>query len=278
MSDWGISVKGMHNVADASPLQFIRKISESDAALDSGSSKTFDFSGSVPAGTTLVVWTDIAVAVLESSSQLPYRVLPINIAVSGLKVTISLESYGTGGWIFPTPRRPTGFWVFGVYGQPARGDWGAWINQGGAYPAVVNSDAGMFLTQKITPFSGGFMAAWYRTGTIAISGKTVTGSGTNWTDNKFGIGTGQALLVPADGDVKIYEIARVDSATQLTLSADAGSVAAGSEYAILSFYTDSTPDFARRLSAHQSLDGYYQITAPDDTPVTMDGWQTSDGK
>jgi hypothetical protein len=107
------------------------------------------------------------------------------------------------------------------------------------------------------------MAAWYRTGTIAISGKTVTGSGTNWTDNKFGIGTGQALLVPADGDVKIYEIARVDSATQLTLSADAGSVAAGSEYAILSFYTDSTPDFARRLAAQL---GYYQSQ--------MDGWQT----
>jgi hypothetical protein len=178
MSDWGISVKGMHNVADASPLQFIRKISESDAALDSGSSKTFDFSGSVPAGTTLVVWTDIAVAVLESSSQLPYRVLPINIAVSGLKVTISLESYGTGGWIFPTPRRPTGFWVFGVYGQPARGDWGAWINQGGAYPAVVNSDAGMFLTQKIsTTFTGQYQLSCSENAMVFC----------NWTDTGVGI-------------------------------------------------------------------------------------------
>jgi hypothetical protein len=131
------------------------------------------------------------------------------------------------------------------------------------------------------------MAAWYRTGTIGISGKTVTGAGTNWTDNKFGIGPGQALLVPADGDVKIYEIARVDSATQLTLVADAGSVAAGSEYAIMSFYTDSRPDFARRLSAQL---GYYQsladdlqiimtgtgsvtITAPDDTPVTISSFK-----
>jgi len=104
--------------------------------------------------------------------------------------------------------------------------------------------------------------AWYKNGTIAISGVTVTGTGTNWADNKSGIGSGQALLVPAAGTVKMYEILRVDSATKLTLTSSAGTVAAGSAYAIMSFYTDSVPDFARRLSAQLS---YYQ--------TQMDGWQ-----
>ena len=106
------------------------------------------------------------------------------------------------------------------------------------------------------------MSAWYRSGTIAVAGKTVTGTGTNWTDNKMGIGPGQALLIPGAGTVKVYEIARVDSATQLTLTDDAGTVSAGQAYAIMSFYSDSVPDFARRLSAQLS---YYQSQ--------MDGWQ-----
>ncbi|WP_338464536.1 tail fiber domain-containing protein [Franconibacter daqui] len=106
------------------------------------------------------------------------------------------------------------------------------------------------------------MSAWYRSGTIAVAGKTVTGTGTNWTDNKMSIGPGQALLIPGAGTVKVYEIARVDSATQLTLNDDAGTVSAGQTYAIMSFYSDSVPDFARRLSAQLS---YYQSQ--------MDGWQ-----
>ena len=106
------------------------------------------------------------------------------------------------------------------------------------------------------------MSAWYRSGTIAVAGKTVTGTGTNWTDNKMGIGPGQALLIPGAGTIKVYEIARVNSATQLTLTDDAGTVSAGQAYAIMSFYSDSVPDFARRLAAQLS---YYQSQ--------MDGWQ-----
>jgi len=129
--------------------------------------------------------------------------------------------------------------------------------------------------------------AWYKNGTVAISGVTVTGTATNWTDNKSGIGPGQALLVPAAGTVKMYEILRVDSATKLTLTSSAGTVAAGSAYAILSFYTDSIPDFARRLSAqltyYQSqMDGWQQIMtgtgsitidAPDGTQVTLSSFK-----
>lgn len=128
---------------------------------------------------------------------------------------------------------------------------------------------------------------WYKTGTISISGATVTGSGTNWTDNKQGIGPGQALLIPAAGTVKMYEILRVDSATKLTLTSEAGTVAAGQVYAIMSFYTDSIPDFARRLSAQLSyyqsqMDGWQQImtgtgsitlTAPDGSSVTVSSFK-----
>lgn len=107
--------------------------------------------------------------------------------------------------------------------------------------------------------------AWYRDGTVRVTNgsATVTGTGTLWGDNKQGIGPGQMLLVPAAGTVQVYEILRVDSNTQLTLKDNfVGTTAAASVYAIPSFYTDSVPDFARRLSAQL---GYYQSQ--------MDGWQ-----
>ncbi|MCZ4058231.1 hypothetical protein O3W44_02645 [Pantoea sp. LMR881] len=134
--------------------------------------------------------------------------------------------------------------------------------------------------------------AWYTTGTIAVSGTTVTGTGTNWLDNKQSIGAGQALLIPGSGTVKMYEIASVTSATKLTLKTSPGTIAAGQAYAILSFYTDSVPDFARRLAAQLSyyqsqMDGWQQImtgtgnvtlTAPDGMSVTISSFSklTSD--
>lgn len=105
------------------------------------------------------------------------------------------------------------------------------------------------------------MSAWYRTGTITSAGNVVTGTGTLWADNKMGIGSGQMLLVPGDGVVRIFEISSIDSNTQLRLVAIPDSPLTGN-YAIASFYTDSVPDFARRLAAQLS---YYQSQ--------MDGWQ-----
>ncbi|WP_449649176.1 pyocin knob domain-containing S74 family peptidase [Rahnella aceris] len=104
--------------------------------------------------------------------------------------------------------------------------------------------------------------AWYKTGTVAVAATKVTGTGTNFLDAKFGIGPGQAFLLPASGTVKIYEIASVEDATHLTLTTTAGTVAAGAAYAVMSFYTDSVPDFSKRLAAQL---GYYQSQ--------MDGWQ-----
>lgn len=103
--------------------------------------------------------------------------------------------------------------------------------------------------------------AWYRVGTITSSGNVITGVGTKWLDNKMGIGAGQILLVPGDGTVKMYEILAVDSDTKLRLVATPSPALSGA-YAIISIYTDSFPDFGRRLSANL---GYYQSQ--------MDGWQ-----
>lgn len=155
--DWGMMVRGKVNVADASPLQFLRKIPQSEMNLQNGQSTNYDFTGQVPAGTQLVVFTDVAVEVLTSAIVLGVNSVPINITVNGLVVNVSIPPWGTGSWNFERRFWPTGFWVFAIYGQPARGDWGACVNVGGAFPAVVNSDAGMFLTQKMSiNFTGSY--------------------------------------------------------------------------------------------------------------------------
>ena len=72
--------------------------------------------------------------------------------------------------------------------------------------------------------------AWYKTGTITVTNgsTTVTGSGTSWIT---GAGIGEALYAP---DGRIYEIANIVSATQLTLgSAYLGSTASGQAYQIV---------------------------------------------
>lgn len=103
--------------------------------------------------------------------------------------------------------------------------------------------------------------AWYRAGTITSSGNIITGVGTKWLDNKMGVGAGQILLVPGDGTVKMYEILDVDTDTRLRLVATPSPALSGA-YAIISFYNDSVPDFARRLAAQLA---YFQSQ--------MEGWQ-----
>lgn len=127
--------------------------------------------------------------------------------------------------------------------------------------------------------------AWYKTGTItwAENSTTIIGTGTTWLSNIQGIGPGQMLLVPGAGTVRAFEILAVDSNTQIRLVTSPGAALAGSAYAILSFYTDSVPDFARRLAAQLSyyqsqMEGWQQImtgagvisiTAPDGTVVNI---------
>jgi hypothetical protein len=72
--------------------------------------------------------------------------------------------------------------------------------------------------------------AWYRTGTIAVTNgsATVTGSGTAFTTAVL---AGDSLQAP---DGRLYEVATVVSATQLTLaSAYLGATASGQAYAVI---------------------------------------------
>lgn len=71
---------------------------------------------------------------------------------------------------------------------------------------------------------------WYRTGTVSVTNgaTTVTGSGTNWID---GAAVGEAFIGP---DAKVYEIAAVISATQITLAtAYQGTTQTGQSYQIV---------------------------------------------
>lgn len=151
MSDFGLQVFSSSgkaiNISDAAPLQFIRKITDSEVDLSSNGSTTFDFTSQLPANAQLVVWTDISALVLDSPIYLTYNVVPINITINDRKVTISVPSFGTGTWGVPTERRPSGYWVFAVYQKPVTSDgWGIYVDSGGAFPAVVNSSASLFLT------------------------------------------------------------------------------------------------------------------------------------
>lgn len=162
MSDFGLQVFSPAgraiNVSDAAPLQFVRRIDRSEVSFSSGASNVFDFRGQVPAGVQLVVWTDIAAAVLDSSIYLTYNVQPININVTDRVVTISMPNFGTGNWALAASRMPTAFWVLAVYQQPVTSDgWGLYVAQGGAFPAVVNSGASLFLTASYNiTFTGTF--------------------------------------------------------------------------------------------------------------------------
>ena len=82
---------------------------------------------------------------------------------------------------------------------------------------------------------------WYRTGTVSVTNgsTTVTGSGTSWI---AGVGIGEAFYGP---DGRIYEIANIVSATQLTLgSAYLGSNQTGQSYQIV-----PTQSYIRDLAA-----------------------------
>ncbi|WP_312817042.1 phage tail fiber protein [Atlantibacter subterraneus] len=106
----------------------------------------------------------------------------------------------------------------------------------------------------------------YNAGTIAISGAAVTGTGTNFTAAASNVRAGQTLLV-LTSPPQIFEIATVNSATSLTLTAAANPwLAAGTKYAILT--TDAL-----------SVDGLAQSIAHlvKDYDASSDAWETFAG-
>lgn len=119
--------------------------------------------------------------------------------------------------------------------------------------------------------------AWYKTGTISIvaNSTVVIGTDMHWSNSIYGIGAGQILLIPGVGNVQMFEIASVDSDTQITLVSGPAGAITDSAYAILSFYGGSYADFGRQLSSflaeYQTLLGVWQqfLTGTADINLTL---------
>ncbi|MFZ1873584.1 MAG: tail fiber domain-containing protein [Chania sp.] len=125
----------------------------------------------------------------------------------------------------------------------------------------------------------------YETGKITgkINTTLVTGIDTKWDDAKNGIAAGAILVVVGTGKVDMYQISKVNSAIQLTLSRTITQDFTNSPYGIIVAESNSTASFANQLTAMLSyyqtqLNGWQQIltgtgdiklTAPDGTAVTV---------
>ncbi|MDW2743330.1 tail fiber domain-containing protein [Atlantibacter subterraneus] len=88
----------------------------------------------------------------------------------------------------------------------------------------------------------------YNAGTLAVSGNTVTGAGTNFTDATNLIRAGQTL-VALTSPPQIFQIATVNTSTSLTLTAAANpAIAAGTRYAILTTDALSVDGLAQSIA------------------------------
>ncbi|WP_227732785.1 phage tail fiber protein [Yersinia proxima] len=127
--------------------------------------------------------------------------------------------------------------------------------------------------------------AWYRTGRASsVAGSNViTGVGTLWANNVFGIAPGQTLSIPGAGQVLQYEILAVDSDTKIRIATNATTTINNSEYAIVTTVANSYSALARQTSANLAVyekllsdwnnittgTGNVTIIAPDGTQVIM---------
>lgn len=74
---------------------------------------------------------------------------------------------------------------------------------------------------------------FYSTGTVAVSGTTVTGTGTGWLANGVPIGARIGFGSTNNANITTwYTITAIPSDTSLTLSADAGTITAGTSFVI----------------------------------------------
>ncbi|MEE9710103.1 phage head spike fiber domain-containing protein [Aeromonas caviae] len=139
---------------------------------------------------------------------------------------------------------------------------------------------------------------WKRDGTVAVTNgsKKVTGTGTTFADTKNGVAKGHLFCITSGTSVDFYEVDYVVSNTELYLvQAYRGTTAAGKAYEIITTFSDSVPEFARRLtatlSAYQQQSDAFQalltstattveVTAPDGTKQTLIPWKrvTSEGE
>lgn len=139
---------------------------------------------------------------------------------------------------------------------------------------------------------------WKRDGTVAVTNgnKNVTGTGTTFADTKNGVAKGHLFCITSGTSVDFYEVDYVVSNTELYLvQAYRGVTATGKAYEIITTFSDSVPEFARRLtatlSAYQQQSDAFQalltstattveVTAPDGTKQTLIPWKrvTSEGE
>lgn len=139
---------------------------------------------------------------------------------------------------------------------------------------------------------------WKRDGTVAVTNgsKKVTGTGTTFADAKNGVAKGHLFCMTTGTTVDLYEVDYVVSNTELHLvQAFRGATGTGKAYEIITTFSDSIPEFARKLNASLS---YYQsqsdmvqqlftsdaaeitVTAPDGTTHKLIPWKrvTSEGE
>lgn len=139
---------------------------------------------------------------------------------------------------------------------------------------------------------------WKRDGTVAVTNgsKKVTGTGTTFADAKNGVAKGHLFCMTTGTTVDLYEVDYVVSNTELHLvQAFRGTTGTGKTYEIITTFSDSIPEFARKLNASLS---YYQgqsdmvqqlftsdaaeitVTAPDGTTHKLIPWKrvTSEGE
>ncbi|QLL88294.1 hypothetical protein GWG10_08635 [Aeromonas caviae] len=139
---------------------------------------------------------------------------------------------------------------------------------------------------------------WKRDGAVAVTNgnKKVTGTGTTFADTKNGVAKGHLFCITSGTSVDFYEVDYVVSNTELYLvQAYRGVTATGKAYEIITTFSDSVPEFARRLtatlSAYQQQSDAFQalltstattveVTAPDGTKQTLIPWKrvTSEGE
>ncbi|WP_254844326.1 pyocin knob domain-containing protein [Yersinia enterocolitica] len=81
----------------------------------------------------------------------------------------------------------------------------------------------------------------------------ITGVGTLWANNVFGIAPGQTLSIPGAGQVLQYEILAVDSDTKIRIATNATTTINNSEYAIVTTVSNSMSDLARRTAVQLAL-------------------------
>lgn len=132
---------------------------------------------------------------------------------------------------------------------------------------------------------------WKRDGAVAVTNgnKKVTGTGTTFADTKNGVAKGHLFCITSGTSVDFYEVDYVVSNTELYLvQAYRGTTATGKAYEIITTFSDSVPEFARRLtatlSAYQQQSDAFQalltstattveVTAPDGTKQTLIPWK-----